>query len=131
MDKQVVYMYILGKFVHVEDEQISVYNAISKIITCNKLAFDGFENMRQCKELVYHGILVKNNNENIVSLYDYIYKTCYNDDYNLVWRENIEDTTTSTSHKLSINPAGDCLLYIKNSDINEILCTLTNWNSKV
>lgn len=70
-DIDVKYIYILGKFV--EENKISLHNAIAKIIQCNKLAYDGYENKRQCKELVYHGIIIKADT-GILSLNDYIYK---------------------------------------------------------
>ena len=71
-DIDIKYIYILVKFVSVESK-ISLHNAIAKIIQCNKLAYDGYENKRQCKELVYHGIIIKADT-GILSLNDYIYK---------------------------------------------------------
>ena len=121
------YIYILGKFVCVESK-ISLYTAMAKIIQYNKLAYDGYENKRQCKELIYHGIIIKAD-AGILSLNDYIYKKNKFDEYDLVWDKGLLSTIIEKkSIPCTENSSGDCVMLIENSYINEILCMLTNWS---
>lgn len=132
MDDDVIiikYIYILGKFVSVDDD-ISLHNAIAKIIQCNKLAYDGYENKRQCIELVYHGIILKahHNTGGLLSLNDYIYKKHKFDGYDFVWDKDLLASIVEQNHNsCTENSSGDCEMLIRDSHINEILCMLSNW----
>ena len=124
-------MYILGKFESVKGK-ISLEAAIEKIIQCNKLAYDGYENKRQCIELVYHGILVKADTGRLLSLNDYIYNKNkfenVNGNHNLVWDGASLSKIDEKNGTPCISPPGDCVIPIRDSHVNEILCMLTNWS---
>ena len=130
----VKYIYVLREFEECKGfyKNQSLEAAISLILRRNKVLFNGCENYLQCKELVYHGIIL-NTVYGIMSLHDLLFNKI--DDNNIVKKNekrwdgnailNIEDKKNDDR---IILPKDIVIPIDENDETREILCMLTNWS---
>lgn len=133
----VEYIYIKGKFYPVRcwTECKGLNDWIKLVITKNKCTFMGYENRRQCAELVYHGIIVKVDDDGglLLSLHDYMKYQNNPKPFldagpttHLVW--NINNGALSKQGYATSTRSLDCVIPIDDPEMHEMMSLLTKWS---